>query len=137
MQSKRNHGQIATSKSQGLKRKAAQNAQRRRRALKERAAAAFVLASRKTLGISKRGSLLSIQILSLEVVLQRLDLQHGGKHQDADLEDRPPHGSYVDPFGLAVEAHLLLLHVVRLVQYLGELVVQLDDLDLEPVLRGT
>ena len=80
MQSKRNHGQIATSKSQGLKRKAAQNAQRRRRALKERAAAAFVLASRKTLGISKRGSLLSIQILSLEVVLQRLDLQHGGKH---------------------------------------------------------
>ena len=137
MQSKRNHGQIATSKSQGLKRKAAQNAQRRRRALKERAAAAFVLASRKTLGISKRGSLLSIQILSLEVVLQRLDLQHGGKHQYADLQDRPPHGSYVYSFGLAVEAHLLLLHVVRLVQYLGELVVQLDDLDLEPVLRGT
>ena len=32
-----------------------------------------------------------------------------------------------------MEPHLLLLHVVRLVEDLGELVVQLDDLDLEPV----
>ena len=79
----------------------------------------------------------SIQILSLEVVLQRLDLEHGRQDQDADLEDWPPHGSYVDPLRLPVEAHLLLLHVVRLVEDLGELVVELDDLDLEPVLRGT
>ena len=79
----------------------------------------------------------SIQILSLEVVLQRLDLQHGGKHQDADLQDRPPHGSHINPFRFSMKPDLLLLHVVRLVQYLGELVVELDDLDLEPVLRGT
>ena len=77
----------------------------------------------------------SIQILSLEVVLQRLDLQHGGKHQDADLEHRPPHGRHIYSLGFPVEAHLLLLHVVRLVEDLGELVVELDDLDLEPVLR--
>ena len=77
----------------------------------------------------------SIQILSLEVVLQRLDLQHGGKHQYADLEHRPPHGSDVYSFGFSMKSNLLLLHVVRLVQYLGELVVELDDLDLEPVLR--
>ena len=80
---------------------------------------------------------MSIQILSLEVVLQRLDLQHGGKHQDADLEHRPPHGSYIYSFRFSMKPDLLLLHVVRLVQYLGELVVELDDLDLEPVLRGT
>ena len=79
----------------------------------------------------------SIQILSLEVVLQRLDLQHGRQHQDADLEHWPPHGSDVDPLGFSMKPDLLLLHVVRLVEDLGELVVELDDLDLEPVLRGT
>ena len=95
------------------------------------------LASGKTLATKPSAERLSIQILSLEVVLQRLDLQHGGKHQYADLQDRPPYGSYIYSFSFPVEAHLLLLHVVRLVQYLGELVVELDDLDLEPVLRGT
>ena len=77
----------------------------------------------------------SIQILSLEVVLQRLHLQHGGKDQDADLEDRPPHGRDVYSFGFSMKPDLLLLHVVRLVEDLRELVVELDDLDLEPVLR--
>ena len=80
---------------------------------------------------------MSIQILSLEVVLQRLDLQHRRQHENTDLEHRPPHGSDVYSFRFSMKAHLLLLHVVRLVQYLGELVVELDDLDLEPVLRGT
>ena len=77
---------------------------------------------------------ISIQILSLEVVLQRLDLEHGGKHQDADLEHRPPHGSHVYSFGFSVKPDLLLLHVVRLVEDLGELVVQLHHFNLEPVL---
>ena len=93
------------------------------------------LASCKPLGLSKRGVLISIQILSLEVVLQRLHLEHGRQHQDADLEHWPPYCRDINPFRFSVKFDLLLLHVVRLVQYFGQFIIQLDDLDLEPVLR--
>ena len=61
------------------------SALRRRRALKIARARGAELASGKILGISKHGPLISIQILSLEVVLQRLHLQHRRQDQDADL----------------------------------------------------
>jgi hypothetical protein len=77
---------------------------------------------------------MSIQILSLEVVLERLHLEHRRQDQDADLQYGPPNSSHVNSFSFPVEAHLLLLHVVRLVEDLRELIIQLDDLDLEPVL---